>query len=265
MKAIGKLEKMTVVNTAPVTYSLRLENTTVLMNELIGSSVTLSYTGEIRCVLCDRLTPKAYGQGFCYPCFRDAPENSECIIRPELCRGHLGEGRDPQWEEEHHNKPHAVYLALTSAVKIGVTRLSEIPTRWIDQGAYRALTVAETPYRRLAGEIEIEGKDLFTDRTNWQKMLKDERVEGIDLYSERERLLSSLPQDLAAYGVTDTEPVDLVYPLEHPPGKVKSLNFDKIPAYTGVLSGIRGQYLVFEDNTVINIRRYSGYVVRFTA
>ncbi len=265
MKATGILEKMSVEAARPVRYFLRLGTQIVTLNELIGREITLSYDGEIHCILCDRRIAKAYGQGFCYPCFRDAPENSECIIRPELCRGHLGDGRDPQWEDEHHNKPHAVYLALTSAVKIGVTRWTEIPTRWIDQGAYRALIVAKTPHRRAAGEIEVRGKELFTDRTNWQKMLKDERVEGVDLEAERERLRSALPAEYAHYIVDDYTPQDFEYPLPDPPKKVKSINLDKQPVIIGRLSGIRGQYLVFEDNSVINIRRFTGYVVQIAA
>jgi hypothetical protein len=265
MTATGKLEKMSVEHTDPVSYLLRLGDTTVRMNEFIGREITINFTGEIRCIICDRLTPKAYGQGFCYPCFRDAPENSECIVRPELCRGHLGEGRDPDWEEEHHNKPHAVYLALSSAVKVGVTRWTQIPTRWIDQGAAEAIVVAKTPYRALAGEIEVAGKALFTDRTNWQRMLKDERPEGVDLLAERDRLLTELPKELAAYAVSDSAPVAMHYPLEIAPEKVKSVNLDKQPILTGSLSGIRGQYLVFDEGIVINIRRYSGYVIQLSA
>ncbi|MFP4302799.1 MAG: DUF2797 domain-containing protein, partial [Spirochaetaceae bacterium] len=265
MRATGKLEKMSVELAEPVRYTLQLDDDAVDMNGLIGREITINFTGEVRCILCDRVTPKAYGQGFCYPCFRDAPENSECIVRPELCRGHLGEGRDPEWEEEHHNKPHAVYLALSSAVKVGVTRWTQIPTRWIDQGAARAIVVARTPYRQLAGAIEVASKELYTDRTNWQRMLKDERPESVDLLAERKRLLEALSGELAAYGVTDSGPVEINYPLEVAPEKVKSVNLDKQPVLTGRLSGIRGQYLVLDEGTVINIRRYSGYVIQLTA
>ncbi len=265
MKADGKLEKMKVEPSSPVRYELPLDYELVSMNELIGKEISFVYRGEIRCINCDKRIHTAFGQGFCYTCFREAPQNSECIIRPELCRGHLGEGRDPQWEEEHHNKPHAVYLALTSAIKIGVTRWTEIPTRWIDQGAYRAMVIAKTPHRRMAGEIELIGKELFTDRTSWQRMLKDERIEGVDLAEERERLRKILPAEYASYIVDDFEAMDIEYPLSPPPQKVKSVNLDKQPVIIGVLAGIRGQYLVFEDNSVLNIRRFTGYVVEITA
>lgn len=265
MKAVGKLEKMPVEPSEPVVYTLTLGETPVVMNDLIGSEISLRFTGEIRCIRCDRKTDKAFGQGFCYPCFRDAPENAECIVRPELCRGHLGEGRDPAWEEEHHNQPHAVYLALTSAVKVGVTRWTQVPTRWIDQGAAAALVVARTPYRQLAGEIEVASKELFTDRTNWQRMLKDERLEGADLTAERERFIEALPSHLKEYALTDAEVLEISYPVTEPPAKVKSVNLDKEPILTDVLAGVRGQYLIFSDQRVINIRRYSGYIIELLA
>ncbi|MFW6329076.1 MAG: DUF2797 domain-containing protein, partial [Alkalispirochaetaceae bacterium] len=253
--------KMRVELARPVSYTLPLGEQSVTMNDLIGREVGLNVTGEIRCIRCDRKTSKSFGQGFCYPCFRDAPENAECIVRPELCRGHLGEGRDPEWEQEHHNQPHAVYLALSSAVKVGVTRWTQIPTRWIDQGAAAALVVARTPYRRLAGEIEVASKELFTDRTNWQRMLKDERLEEADLAAERERLLDALPEHLRQYAFCDSEVQEIHYPVATPPEKVRSVNLDKEPITTGELAGIRGQYLIFRDQRVINIRRYSGYVI----
>ncbi len=47
--------------------------------------------------------------------------------------------------------PHYVYLSKTSGLKVGVTRATQIPTRWIDQGAVEAVIIAETPYRGAAG------------------------------------------------------------------------------------------------------------------
>ena len=61
---------------------------------------------------------KSFNQGYCYTCFQNSPMSSECIIKPELCRAHLGEGRDMEWEREHHLKDHYVYLAVSSGVKV---------------------------------------------------------------------------------------------------------------------------------------------------
>jgi hypothetical protein len=257
----GKLVKMGVQYAEPVRYRLSLGGSSIDMNAGIGSHLSISYSGEIRCVRCDRRTRKSYGDGYCYPCFRDAPENAQCIIRPELCRAHLGEGRDPAWEEEHHNRPHALYLALTNTVKVGVTRWTQLQDRWIDQGAARGIVAARTPYRALAGRMEVAVKELFTDRTNWRRMLRDERGAATDLREARERLLAALPDDLQQYRMHRAAPLPIRYPLESPPGTIRSLNLDKCPAFSERLIGIRGQYLVFADGTVFNVRRYSGYIV----
>ncbi len=81
----------------------------------------------------------------------------------------MGEGRDVEWEEKHHNQPHIVYLAASDVVKVGVTRETQVPTRWIDQGANEAIKLAETPNRYLAGVLEVALKSEFTDKTNWRK------------------------------------------------------------------------------------------------
>lgn len=237
-------------------------------NELIDGTVSIRHTGRYFCVRCGRRANKLFGEGFCYPCFRDAPEASECIVRPELCEAHLGRGRDPAWEEEHHNQPHAVYLAVTSAIKVGVTRQVQIPTRWIDQGAASAAQIAAVPYRRLAGLIEVALKEYYTDRTAWQRMLKDERpVEPVDFAAELERCRAALPPDLAEFVVPADQihPVTINFPVSAAPLKVSSINLAKLGAFSGTLAGIRGQYLIFSDNHVMNVRRHSGFEVELTA
>jgi len=177
----GDLDKMPVVLGNPVQYNLVLGESTLNINGHLGQPIRLQFTGVIHCVICGKATKKAFGQGFCYPCFINSPENSDCILRPELCEGHLGKGRDLQWEQEKHVQPHFVYLALTSALKVGVTRVANVPGRWVDQGAWKVIRFAETPYRQLAGQIEVFLKEHLTDKTDWRKMLKDERNEEIDM------------------------------------------------------------------------------------
>jgi hypothetical protein len=256
----GNLSKMAVELHNPVSYILRLENE-LTMNEALGHRVSISFDGQINCVNCGRKIKKAFGQGFCYPCFMNAPQNAACIIRPELCEAHLGKGRDPEWEARHHYQEHIVYLALTSTVKVGVTRSTQVPTRWIDQGAWKAIPVARVPYRQLAGKIEVALKESFTDKTSWQKMLKDVRDNEAELSRERDRLATLLPEDLKEYVIPDEPVTEIHYPVVQPPEKVKSLNLMKQPEYSGKLSGIRGQYLIFEDNTVFNVRNHSGFRV----
>src|SRR5690554_2826808 len=189
MEKRGELRKMQVeldekdlVHYQFVLYdSSRKESTQFSANELIGKQISIHFTHNIFCKKCGNKTKTSFNQGFCYDCFKNAPESAECIIRPELCRAHLGEGRDVEWEERNHNQPHIVYLAASDVVKVGVTRGTQIPTRWIDQGANEAIKLAETPNRYLAGVLEVALKSEFTDKTNWRKMLRNEVDESIDL------------------------------------------------------------------------------------
>ena len=169
--AVGNLRKMSVHLGEEVEYTLNLSSD-VGMNELVGQEIQLEWLGKINCTNCGKVTKNSFGQGFCYACFTTAPESAECILRPELCRAHLGEGRDPAWEERNHNQPYVVYLAASSAIKVGITRETQVPTRWIDQGASSAIRLAETPNRYQAGIVEVALKEFFTDKTHWQKMLK---------------------------------------------------------------------------------------------
>ncbi len=258
----GNLLKMKTQLATPVQYTLMLQDVPVAMNKLVGNTIHIHFDGLINCIACGRVTKKSYGQGFCYPCFIKSPQNAECIIRPELCRAHLGEGRDVAWEEAHHMQPHIVYLALTDAVKVGVTRQTQVPTRWIDQGAWKAIPVVEVPYRYLAGKAEVAMKSYYTDKTNWRNMLRNHVADGIDLHEYSLSLKEKLPEDLKGYYCGGCQITEITYPVEHYPEKVKSLSLDKNPHISGTLTGIRGQYLMFEDGAVLNIRNHSGYYVQ---
>ena len=88
-------------------------------------------------------------------------------MHPELSTAHLDkEDRDLEYEKKVQLKPHVVYLANSSNVKVGVTRKSQIPTRWIDQGAHEAIEIVEVPNRYLAGITEVALKDYVADKTN---------------------------------------------------------------------------------------------------
>jgi hypothetical protein len=223
-----------------VSYYLPLGTEIINMNELLGETIELDYQGIIHCIRCGRITRKSFAQGFCYPCFTTAPETSECILRPELCRAHEGESRDMKWSEDHCLQDHFVYLAISSGLKVGVTRSSQIPTRWIDQGAWKAIRLAKTPNRFLAGQIEIEMKSKMSDKTNWAGFLSTE---------------------LSVCISPDNEIMEINYPVLQYPEKVKSLSFDKLNNIGGKLSGIKGQYLIFSDSSVLNIRKHNGYLI----
>lgn len=261
----GNLQKMRVFidDENQVQYRLKLIEE-VNMNERIGTNIKLDWSGTINCTSCSKVTKKSFGQGFCYNCFISAPEAAECILRPELCRAHLGEGRDPEWEEKHHNQPHVVYLAASSAVKVGITRETQVPTRWIDQGASSAIRLAEIPNRYEAGRIEVALKEFFTDKTSWQKMLKNEVDESIDLEEEKWSLEEHLPADIIDYFSENDEIIELNFPVLEYPEKVKSQSFDKTPSIEGKLLGIKGQYLLLDENRVLNIRKHTGYHIRIS-
>ena len=257
----GTLSKMPVELNDPVQYFLKLEDEPILLNDWIGKNVRLSYTGNIYCINCGRKTSKSFNQGFCFPCFRDAPQNSECIIRPELCRAHLGEGRDPEWEEKNHNQPHVVYLAISSVPKVGVTRATNLPNRWIDQGAWKAVKLAETPNRYQAGMIEIDLKQYFADKTPWQRMLKNELANEVEVLETKNKMQELMEDKYNEFDSSDDEIYEMKYPVIEYPTKVKSHNLDKEPILQGKLMGIKGQYWILEGGIVINIRKYGGYEV----
>ncbi|RLD56982.1 MAG: DUF2797 domain-containing protein [Bacteroidetes bacterium] len=258
----GTISKMKSTYKNPIQYHLPLGDELVDMNELIGKEIEFEFSGEIHCVSCGKITNKSFAQGYCYPCFVSVPETSECILRPELCRAHEGISRDMKWSENHCLQDHYVYLAVSSGLKVGVTRSTQVPTRWIDQGAWKAIKLAKTPNRYLAGAIEVVLKAYMSDKTSWQKMLKNDIAQGIDLEDEKQKAWELLDEDLQQYIVDDDEIMEIEYPVATYPAKVKSLNFDKSPTIKGKLAGIKGQYLIFEDNSVLNIRRHTGYKVK---
>jgi hypothetical protein len=259
MELTGQITKMRTTLADVVQYELVLDGLKYPLNPLLGEHVRLEFQGEIRCVECGKKTRKSFGEGFCYPCFMSSPSNSPCIIRPELCEGHLGTGRCVQGKNSHVNE-HFVYLALSSEVKVGVTRSTQVPHRWIDQGASAAIRFATVPYRKLAGDIEVNLKAHLTDKTSWQKMLRNQ-VSVYDLLKEKQRVKALLPEHLHEYVNDEDEVTEINYPVISYPEKVASIGFDKVPVVEGKLMGIKGQYLMFDNNRVLNLRSHSGYVI----
>ena len=264
MKMQGRILKMLTELKSPVQYTLPMGDNILEMNQWIGKNIQFSFGGEIYCLDCGRRTKKSFNQGFCYPCFQSSPMSAECIIKPELCRAHLGEGRDVEWERKHHLQDHYVYLAVSSGVKVGITRDTQVPTRWIDQGASYAVPIAKTPNRYLCGVIEVALKEYLSDRTAWQRMLKNE-IAHIDLAEKRDEIIKLIPEECQQYVLSDEEVLNIEFPVNEYPTKVKSLSFDKTPVIEGRLMGIKGQYLLFEGGLVFNMRKYQAYVSDFAA
>lgn len=263
MQYEGVLTKMETENGEPIQYYLVFEDSFINMNQLLGKYVDVAFLG-FKCLNCSK-KKKIFRQGFCYDCFYSSPAVGDWIMRPELSTAHLGiEDRDLAYETRVQVQPHVVYLALATEVKVGVTRKTQIPTRWIDQGAGSAVSIVEVPNRYLAGITEVALKSRFTDKTNWRKMLCNDCLEA-DLVAEKATLRDILPHEVQEFFTTETDEIlTFDYPVLEYPQKVNSLNLDKEAFYRGKLNGIRGQYLMFEDGTVFNVRAYEGYVVRLT-
>lgn len=271
--ACGNIVKMRTRLDKPVQYRLPVGEQQVDINALLGRQVQLHYTGQINCVACERLTRKSFGQGYCYPCFQKLAQCDSCIVSPEKCHYDQGTCREPEWGETHCMTEHIVYLANSSGLKVGITRASQVPTRWMDQGAVQALPILRVATRQLSGLVEVVFKQYAADKTNWRKMLKNE-VDELELAAERDRLFDMASADIAQlqqqFGlqavqlVTDAESVEIAYPVLAYPSKVSSFNLDKNPEAGGKLMGIKGQYLMF-DSGVINLRKYTGYQLRVLA
>ena len=270
MPVTGDLRKMRVEDASPVRYFLRIGDERIPLNERLGETIRLEFSGRIHCIACGRETRKSFNQGHCFPCFRKLASCDRCITSPELCHFHLGTCREPEWGLEHCMQPHVVYLANSSGVKVGITRAGQIPTRWIDQGASQALPMIKVASRRASGLIESALKAHVADRTDWRKMLKGP-PEPADLVHQAQALLPLCDQALAeAEPAVEAGQAEFIaaaertfdYPVLEYPGKVRSINAEKQPEISGTLLGIKGQYLIL-DTGVINLRKYAGYEVRF--
>lgn len=264
----GPLQKMTAQldDDGNVSYQLPIGEQLLPLNELIGQQLSLHYHQHISCRHCGRKTKKSFSQGFCYPCMQKLAQCDMCIMKPETCHFEQGTCREPAWGEANCFIPHYVYLANTSGLKVGITRHSQVPTRWIDQGATQALPIFKVSTRLQSGLVEIALAEFIADKTNWRAMLKG-NAESIDLHEKAENLIPKISQKLESirikYGVDAVEQlsdnvVNLHFPVKEFPTKITSFNFDKVPEVSGKLMGIKGQYLLF-DNGVINIRKFSSY------
>jgi hypothetical protein len=263
----GAVRKMKTRLEQSVQYTAVLGDAEIPMNQYLGQVLRLDYQGAINCVHCDRKTSKSFSQGYCYPCFKRLAQCDSCIMSPEKCHFAAGTCREPQWGEDNCMVDHYVYLANTSGLKVGITRGTQVPTRWMDQGATQAQPIFRVATRHYSGMVEVLFKNHVADKTNWQAMLKG-GAEPRDLEADRQRLMAECTTELDAlqseHGLQAVTALDneseirIDYPVLEYPAKVKSFNLDKTPSAEGTLMGIKGQYLMF-DTGVINMRKYSGY------
>lgn len=259
----GHIRKMRAIPGVEVQYSLRLDDSETPLNEMLGHRIRLSFLGKIHCIHCGKETKKSWQQGYCYPCTLKLAETDICIVKPELCHFAKGTCRDSAWAQGHCMKPHVVYLANSSGVKVGITRESQVPTRWLDQGASEALPLFKVSTRLDSGKAEILLGQHVADKTNWQRMLKG-IPEAQDLKAIKEQLLEKVGAQLAPFIVEDiqSEVFKFTYPVRTWPSKVTSLSPEKTPIIESELVGIKGQYLIFASG-VLNMRNQAGHLIRW--
>lgn len=262
MQYQGVLTKMQTEIGDPIQYYLVFDSDFIHVNQLLNKHLTISFE-RYQC-LGSGENKKIYRQGYCYEEFYKQPATGDWVMRPELSKAHLDiEDRDLEYEKKVQLQPHIVYLANSSNVKVGVTRKTQVPTRWIDQGAHEAIEIVEVPNRYLAGITEVALKEHVADKTNWRSMLKND-IKDEDLVVHKEQLKDFIPDEVKEYFIDNGKETALHFPVLQYPDKLKSLNLEKTPEYSGVLKGIKGQYLIFEDSTVFNVRNHEGYVVNIT-
>ena len=261
-KISGQTSKLISIQDNPVSYYLSINDEKIHLNPYLNKKIKIVFNGQINCINCDAAIKKTFMQGYCYPCFMKIPQTSECIFKPHLCKAHIGESRDMDWAKENCLIPTYVYLSVTSNLKVGVTKFSHIPSRWIAQGAHFAIKLAKAPNRYIAGMIEIELSKQISDRTQWRKMLQGEYDE-VDLVERKQFMSEMLPSEYKQYISSDNNITDIEYPMTKYPQKIKSINMDKVQYTEVILTGIKGQYLIFNNEYVLNVRKYTGYKFDF--
>ena len=272
----GQLQKMSVIDADPIEYSFAwvdgksVGSEKMSVNQFLGQKISLRFSGKINCIACKRAIKKTYQQGYCFPCAQKLAACDMCILKPETCHFHLGTCREPEWGQANCFVPHVVYLANSSGLKVGLTRETQIPTRWIDQGAIQALPILRVKSRYQAGLLEVGIAQLVADKTDWRKLLLN-HAESLDLATKRDELFSQISSSIQQIAgkfkfgdieiLTAEKTKNFKYPILEYPSKVTALSFDKTAEISGILTGIKGQYLLL-DTGVINLRKFTGYEIQ---
>ena len=272
MKTIlGNIRKLVCELKEPVEYALPIAHELIPLNAALSRTISLQFLGEIHCIQCARKTTKSFHQGYCFPCYRYLLECNLCSIHPEKCRFYEGNCAHDHWAHAHCGQPHVIYLANSSGLKVGITRATHVPMRWIDQGASQGLVIMQVQNRYQSGMVEVALKRFVADKTHWQRMLKslssemDLRAKRDELFSQSEQAIDEIIKQFASHEiqrVTDAEVMAIQYPILESPEKIKSWDLSKTPRVEGTLLGIKGQYLIL-DTGVINIRKFGGYKIEF--
>lgn len=256
----GVVKKMVTELSTPINYFIEFEDNFIHLNQFIDKLFKFECTGY-SCLSCSE-SQNLYRQGFCKSCFFESPLAGDWIMRPELSKAHLNiADRDLDYEKKIQLQPHIVYLSNTGRIKVGVTRKSQIPYRWIDQGAHEAVELLQTPNRFLAGEAEVALKKYMSDKTNWRSMLKNER-DSSNIKSSKDHAKNFIPSNLLHYFVDASNVLSIDFPVVEYPDNPKSIKLNKDSFFSGILKGVKGQYLIFEKNQVLNYRAHEGHIFK---
>jgi hypothetical protein len=260
----GYLRALSHKGSGPVAYRLMTDQGEIAVNDFLGNRMSISTTGKKACTHCGRSVKKLYQGGYCFPCVTTLAECDLCIVKPHECHFDKGTCRDEAFAALHCMIPHYVYLAYSSSVKVGLTRKGRQMTRWVDQGAVAAILLAEVPTRKAAGELEMEVAQFLPDKTNWRKMLQTFDVEsGVDLHEVKQTVIERLGASRKSFILQDETTIhSFTYPrLDAFDLKLTSWSLDKLDKLEGTLTGVKGQYLLFDEG-VLNIRKHAGYEVQ---
>ena len=256
-------------------YVLTLSHTTVDLNQLVGVKLRLEDLQEKECLSCGRKKiSKTFGPGYCFPCFRSRPETDLCIVKPERCHFAQGTCRDSQWGQQHCMQHHSIYLAFSSQLKVGLSRSYRLHQRWMDQGALGGIELAQVDTRLKAGHVEVFMKQFYKDSTQPKKMLMFAastanyalvaEALGAEQITARQRLqhggygdcLQNTPITLVKYPASQSGAVN--------PADLKLVSFAKQAAIEGVLTGIKGQYLIFGNRYGFSVRKHLGHYLKLS-
>ena len=256
----GVVKKMVTELSTPINYFIEFEDNFIHLNQFIDKLFKFECIGY-SCLSCSE-SQNLYRQGFCKSCFFESPLTGDWIMRPELSKAHLNiADRDLDYEKKIQLQPHVVYLSNTGRIKVGVTRKSQIPYRWIDQGAHEAVELLQTPNRFLAGEAEVALKKYMSDKTNWRSMLKNER-DSSNIKSSKDHAKNFIPSNLLHYFIDASNVLSIDFPVVEYPDNPKSIKLNKDSFFSGILKGVKGQYLIFEKNQVLNYRAHEGHIFK---
>ncbi len=232
-------------------------------NDFVGKKLTLRDTGKRVCWVCGQNADQLYQKGTCEKCFRTSPRCDICMVKPELCHFEQGTCRDKEFAAQWCFNNQVVYFSLTSNAKVGYLSLENKPQRWIDQGATAAIEVAVAHSRFEAGQIEVYLANFIKDKTNWREMLQGESPKDIDLLELKKHWAPKVESRWPGRASSNDKIWQLRYPVTAYPPKVISTTFNNSAEISGVLRGVRGQYLIFQDK-VFSIRKHEGYVLEIT-